>query len=219
MAVDRSQANMKLLREADDVQNKTAEAIMRIQRQAAQTEELGTKTLEELRKQNEQMDDINTELQSVDAKLDHSSALQNKFDKWAFNWLGGKKRAALKEAAAEIGAANSKTQTQVKEVYENEKFDSLTRTWKPAGKVLVTDPNVGANDIFDPSIQTSDSSWSVDYSFTPKIDAEGWTYGYDFPTLNKNINSGEGAPKWNTYVRRRKWKYVQKKMFSDAKSE
>ena len=55
MAVDRRDANMKMLNEAADTQNKTKEAIWRIQRQAAEAEDLGSKTLEELRRQGQQM--------------------------------------------------------------------------------------------------------------------------------------------------------------------
>jgi hypothetical protein len=55
MAVDRSDANMKMLRETNDVQDKTKEAIWRIQRQAAEAEDMGGKTLEELRRQGQQM--------------------------------------------------------------------------------------------------------------------------------------------------------------------
>lgn len=55
MAVDRKDANMKKLKEADKIQDKTKEAIWRIQRQAAEAEELGTQTLDELRRQGQQM--------------------------------------------------------------------------------------------------------------------------------------------------------------------
>jgi hypothetical protein len=55
MAVDRKEANLKKLKEADKVQEKTKEAIWRIQRQAAEAEELGTQTLDELRRQGQQM--------------------------------------------------------------------------------------------------------------------------------------------------------------------
>ena len=53
--VDRKQANMAKLQEIDETQNKTKEAIWRIQRQAAEAEETGAMTLEELRKQGQQM--------------------------------------------------------------------------------------------------------------------------------------------------------------------
>jgi hypothetical protein len=55
MAVDRRDANMKKLKEADKIQDKTKEAIWRIQRQAAEAEELGAQTLDELRRQGQQM--------------------------------------------------------------------------------------------------------------------------------------------------------------------
>eukprot|EP01034_Spumella_vulgaris_P027559 gene27559-34298_t len=86
--VDRKEANLQKLREADEIQGKTKEAIFRIQKQAAEAEGLGVQTLEELRRQGQQMDDINTELEGVSVKLDQSAALQSKFDKWAGNWLG-----------------------------------------------------------------------------------------------------------------------------------
>ena len=107
------QANLKLLREAEDKQNLSKEAIWRIQRQAAETEQIGTATLEELRKQGQQMDDIGREIDEVSAKLDQSQSLQNKFDMWAGNWLGGKKRAAIKEAQAEIAQRQAEENLQV----------------------------------------------------------------------------------------------------------
>lgn len=55
MSVDRSVANQKKLQEADKIQDKTKEAIWRIQRQTAEAEELGTQTLDELRRQGQQM--------------------------------------------------------------------------------------------------------------------------------------------------------------------
>jgi hypothetical protein len=55
MAVDRKAANLQKLSEANEIQDKTKEAIWRIQKQTAEAEELGTQTLEELRKQGQQM--------------------------------------------------------------------------------------------------------------------------------------------------------------------
>jgi hypothetical protein len=55
MAVDRKEANMQMLQDTNQVQDKTKEAIWRIQRQAAEAEEIGGKTLEELRRQGQQM--------------------------------------------------------------------------------------------------------------------------------------------------------------------
>jgi hypothetical protein len=51
-----------------------------------------------------------------------------------------------------------------------------------------------------------DTRWQVDYSIA-EIDAEGWTYGYDFGALNKG--KGERSAKWNSYVRRRKWRFTE----------
>lgn len=55
MAVDRKEANLTMLNDTNQVQDKTKEAIRRIQRQAAEAEEIGGKTLEELRCQGQQM--------------------------------------------------------------------------------------------------------------------------------------------------------------------
>jgi hypothetical protein len=55
MAVDRSQANLQKLKEADEIQEKTKAAVTRIQRQVAATEEMAITSLEELRKQGQQM--------------------------------------------------------------------------------------------------------------------------------------------------------------------
>ena len=53
--MDRRDANLKMLSEADDLQSKTKESIFRIKQQVAETESLGTQTLEELRRQGTQM--------------------------------------------------------------------------------------------------------------------------------------------------------------------
>ena len=54
-AFDRRDANMKKLKEADQIQDKTLEALTRAQRQAAEAEELGAQTIDELRRQGQQM--------------------------------------------------------------------------------------------------------------------------------------------------------------------
>lgn len=123
-------------------------------------------------------DDINAELVSVSSKLDQSSALQSRFDRWAGNWLGGKKAAAMKEAAAEIALRNKEDHSKVKEVFQHEKYDTITRVWKAAGLVLCTDTSVSVDDLFDPAVmeKLENSSWVVDFSLAG-IDADGWTYG------------------------------------------
>ncbi len=201
---------MRVLAETNDIQSKTKDTIFRIKQQASETEALGAATLEELRKQGQQMDDINSELESVNTKLDQSQALQSRFDRWAGNWFGGKKNAALKEAQQEIAEAQKSEHSKIKEVFQHEKYEALSRTWKSQGFVLCNTPTVAAPDIFDPASQTADSCWKVDYNLAG-IDPEGWTYAYYFATLNK-VGSGDPAPKWNSYVRRRKWKYEEKKV-------
>lgn len=201
---------MAKLQEADELQDKTKDAIWRIQRQAAEAEGLGTQTLDELRRQGQQMDDIHTELESVSSKLDQSQALQSRFDAWAGNWLGGKKRSALKEAANEIAERNREEHSQIKEVFQHQKYDSLSRSWKRAGQVLCSDPSISCEDVFDPALAETmeNSRWNIDFSLAG-IDAEGWTYSDSFKTLNKT-GAGDPTPKWNSYVRRRKWRFIDK---------
>ena len=210
--MDRRAANLKVLKEAEEKQNLSKEAIWRIQRQAAETEQIGTATLDELRKQGQQMDEIGNEVDKVSSQLDRSQQLQNRFDLWAGNWLGGKKRAAIKEANAEIAQRQAEENQQVKEVFEHETYVSLSRTWKGVGLYFCNNPTQAAPDVFDPAdqeAQGAESNWVIDYSLTG-IDAEGWTYAYDFDSLNKK-GVGESSAKWNTYVRRRKWRYHEKK--------
>lgn len=204
------QTNASLLRDAEDTQQKTKEAVERIKNQTNDTLNLGNATLEELRAQSRQMDDINMEVTNVNAKLDTASSLQDKFDAWSGFWFGGKKRAANAEAAAEIAQREASELAQTKEVFEQQKFETIKRTWKPSGFVHCSNPSKEAPELFDPSNPASmqGSKWTIDFNLSG-IDAEGWTYAYDFATLNK---SGAGSPeaKWNTYVRRRKWKYVER---------
>ena len=212
---DKRQANLDLIRQAEQDQDATKEGIFRIQRQLAETEQIGSQTLEELRKQGSQMDDINNDLDRVGNKLDQSSALQATFDNWAGNWFGGKKKQALKEAAAEIAQRDQEEAYNIKEVFEHENYNGMSGKWKAAGLVLCNDPTVSApTDLFDPAMQTPDSSWMIDYSLAG-IDVEGWTYAYDFPTLNKT-GAGKAAADWNCYVRRRKWRYNDKRAMENA---
>ena len=148
----------QMLNQADDLQDKTKEAILRIQRQAAETEDVGSLTLEELRRQGQQLDDIDAELSHTDAQLKQTKKLQNKFDWWAGNWLGGKKNTALREAKHEIAMNNNKEVPTVRNVYENDKYETLGGKWKAAGVVLCTDPTVAAADVFNPSKGIADRS-------------------------------------------------------------
>jgi hypothetical protein len=133
---------------------------------------------------------------------------------WAGNWTGWKKNSAMKEADAENksrkAAALSGNGTP-REVFEQEKYETIHRKWKSAGFVLCDAPTMAVPDLFDPKIMVTlepDSSWIRDYSLTG-IDADGWTYAKDFNYLNK-YGAGSDKPSWNAYVRRRKWKYLDK---------
>lgn len=55
MAADQREANLSMLKDATEIQDKTKQSIFRIQRQAAETEAIGNQTLEELRRQGNQM--------------------------------------------------------------------------------------------------------------------------------------------------------------------
>merc|ERR1712000_485550 len=52
------------------------------------------------------------------------------------------------------------------------------------------------------------TKWDIDFGFAG-IDREGWTYANDFAYLNKH-GAGTPEPAWNSYARRRKWKYSEK---------
>lgn len=146
----------------------------------------------------------------MNAKLDTASGLQDRFDKWSGNWFGRKKRAANAEAQSEIAQRNLEELSKVKEVFENEKFNKMSRVWKSDGFVHCSEPKREAPELFDPNnpVSMENSKWTIDFSLQG-IDAEGWTYAYDYSYLNKN-GAGTASAAWNSYVRRRKWKYVEK---------
>lgn len=208
MASFAGKGNAQLLEEAEGIQDKTKESIMRMKQQTAESEAIGTATLEELRRQGEQIDENQQEVDAIDDKLEKAKGLQNQFDRWAGNWFGIKKGRANKEAKAEIESRNANTEVSIHEVFENSEYNSMSRKWKFKGLFLTTPDGAPAPDLFDPKLQASipDTRWSVDFSIA-EIDAEGWTYGYDFATLNKG--KGERSAKWNTYVRRRKWRFTE----------
>jgi hypothetical protein len=151
------------------------------------------------------------ELDNVSAQLEKSKTLQGQFDRWAGNWLGGKKNKAIKEAQREIATRKleEKERVVLKEVFENEKFDTLRQTWKPAGMTLCSDPTKPLPETSDFGREGATSTWLIDYSVSG-IDAEGWTYAYDFSTLNRN-GLGDNSRRWNSYVRRRKWRLENKR--------
>lgn len=130
-------------------------------------------------------------------------------DQWApANWIESK----IQVAAATIQGlprGSPLNQSKVTEVFQQERYDPITRGWRPCNLVLFADPYTTCNDVFDPYQEAtrSDSRWGVDHT-VPCIDAEGWSYSFDFLTLNR-LGAGEACPKWNSFVRRRKWKYAE----------
>ncbi len=75
-------------------------------------------------------DTINQEVDGLDGKLEQSAELQKSFDHYNFNWGGGKKASAEKEASAEIKRRHSSNESdKIREVFQNEKFSQLTRSW------------------------------------------------------------------------------------------
>jgi len=64
------------------LQKKTMDAIDRINNNISDINSIGVSSLEELRKNSEQINDITAETTLIDKKLDISQKLQKKFDRW-----------------------------------------------------------------------------------------------------------------------------------------
>lgn len=96
--VDNAAENKKALQEAADIQAETQAALQRIQQQAAETEELGATTLEELQEQRQKMDNILEAGDELHAHLDKTEKLQNKLSRWS---LFFNRKAARRDANKE----------------------------------------------------------------------------------------------------------------------
>jgi hypothetical protein len=186
MAMNRKEANQRVLAETREVQSQTKDAIDRIKMQTAETEEIGNQTLEQLRAQGHQIDEITTDIDTVSNKLDEAQKLQNTFDVWGGSIFGFGKKKAQNAAAAEIALRQQEELMNVKEVFEQQKYESLKSNWKAVNFALCSNPTIEAPELFVPSVQQSipNSAWKVDFSLTG-IDGDGWTYAYDFNSLNK----------------------------------
>jgi hypothetical protein len=171
--MDRRDANMKVLSEAEATQVKTLESIERMKRQAASTEEVGAATLEQLRSQGNQMDDLSGELVGLNVKIEKTKKLQSTFDAWAGrtplyvwrlynnhefillywlgNWGGWKRNAADKEANNYIAMNKDNKLLMVKDVYEQQKYNSLSRKWNHFNYVLFANTSTEVSVPFDPS--------------------------------------------------------------------
>lgn len=92
-----------------------------------------------------------------------------------------------------------------KEVYQLEKFDPLSQQWTKFHIISCNNNSLICDDYIHLYGKDTGGSWAVDFSIA-NIDIDGWTYAFDLASLAKN-GTGEAKPKWNSYVRRRKWKF------------
>jgi len=97
--------NAEVIREAEIIQQKTKDSLLRVERQAAQAEALGENTLAELQKQRYQTQRIQMDGEDLNAKISKAKRLQQRFDNWSLNVGGFQKRSARREAKEEIKAS------------------------------------------------------------------------------------------------------------------
>lgn len=104
----------------------------------------------------------------------------------------------------------------VRDVYEQQKYDSFARKWKPHNFVLYSSPQTEIAPTFNPEIAAGvkGSPWVIDYAVM-NVDAEGWTYSSAFHTLAGD-GTGTATPLWNSKVRRRKWHHDMKLTMSSG---
>ncbi len=149
-------------------------------------------------------DTIDHEVERAQHKLDTSSRLQKQFERWTGNILN----------MGHIFSGSSATQdrsivqySKIKEVFEDQSFDTIFRSWKPHALVECANPANDCSDLFDPAVavKMEHSNWIIDYSMA-SIDSDGWTYAPTFAALN-SFAGGEASPQFNSFVRRRKWRY------------
>jgi hypothetical protein len=112
-------SNAQAINEAEFMQTRSREAMERIQLQTEETKEVASLTLEELRQQRRQLEVIELQSHSLQAKLKQTDKLLNSFDRWALK-LRGKKR-AKQEAKGVLAGAKAKQATK-----------SLTKSVDPA---------------------------------------------------------------------------------------
>jgi len=184
---------MAVLKEADEIQDKTLEALMRIQKNAGETEALGADTLTELKTQGEHLAEITRMNEEVSEKLNRSSALAYDFDKWARCCCCADQRMqrAMDEAAQRILQSKADGAHRTREVFEDQKWNGCARDWRPFDFVLCDAPTVPGPDVHEmnrihaegphgPQAAIDSGSWAVDYNVSFATDSDGWTYCSDF---------------------------------------
>lgn len=148
-------------------------------------------------------DGISSEIEQTNEKLDTQQALHKSFHVWTGGWV--KDPLATKGAQETVKQGHNEQLATANEVFQDEKYDSLHRKWRPEGMVLCADTSITCGDLFDPvtALKVESGLWVVDYSMLG-IDSEGWTYSKSFAALDQ-AGEGSAVPHWNSYVRRRKW--------------
>lgn len=97
--IDMPSKNQAALNDASNIQRETREALQRIQRQAAETHEVGQTTLAELEEQDVKLDRVQGETGKLHEKLNKTKKLQDRFAAWSLQL--GTRRAARKTARKE----------------------------------------------------------------------------------------------------------------------
>ena len=141
MPFTRHSDNRQVLDDAQDLQRRSKESVRRTQEQISQTHELGATTLEELQAQRRQLERVEDSTDQVDAQLDKTGRLLNRFDRWAGNWRGNNKREARKEAKSEVAKLEPRDKTQ-NETMESIDIRARNSTVKSARSSRSTKPAV-----------------------------------------------------------------------------
>ena len=96
--------NEEALDATADVQQRTKDAIYRMQQQTEETQELGENTLSTLKNQRKQTENIHKDAKRMEYELRKTDQALNSFDRWTGKFLGRQKRAAKKEVKASVDA-------------------------------------------------------------------------------------------------------------------
>lgn len=96
--------NAEALDATSDIQQRTKAALIRMQQQAAQSQEVGAETLTSLQQQQQQTERIKNDAKRMEYELNKTDRSLNKFDRLSGKIFGRRKRAAKKEVEAAVNA-------------------------------------------------------------------------------------------------------------------
>eukprot|EP00578_Thalassiosira_sp_NH16_P009266 CAMPEP_0181121110 /NCGR_PEP_ID=MMETSP1071-20121207/24551_1 /TAXON_ID=35127 /ORGANISM="Thalassiosira sp., Strain NH16" /LENGTH=236 /DNA_ID=CAMNT_0023205883 /DNA_START=423 /DNA_END=1130 /DNA_ORIENTATION=- len=96
--------NAEALEATSDIQQRTKAALIRMQQQAAQSQEVGAETLTSLQQQQQQTERIKNDAKRMEYELNKTDRSLNKFDRLSGKIFGRRKRAAKKEVEAAVNA-------------------------------------------------------------------------------------------------------------------